>query len=92
MYVCLWLASAALAVSDIPWRGPVGAVRVGLAGGEVLINPTRRELSNSELNLVVTAADRNMIGELFVDLQIFSNYKCNVICRLTVIIFVWLLF
>ncbi|KAK4313762.1 hypothetical protein Pmani_014918 [Petrolisthes manimaculis] len=54
-------ASAALAVSDIPWRGPVGAVRVGLTGGEVLINPTRRELNNSDLNLVVTAADRNLV-------------------------------
>lgn len=76
MYVCLWSASAALAVSDIPWRGPVGAVRVGLAGGEVLINPTRRELSNSDLNLVVTAADRNLVGESFVGLafiKMFSN-------------------
>lgn len=54
-------ASAALAVSDIPWEGPVGAVRVGLIDGEVIVQPTRRELSKSALNLVVTAADRKLI-------------------------------
>lgn len=56
-------ASAALAVSDIPWRGPVGSVRVGLIDGEVVIHPTRRELSKSTLNLVVTGAEQNLVGE-----------------------------
>lgn len=54
-------ASAALAVSDIPWRGPVGSVRVGLIDGEVVIHPTRRELSKSTLNLVVTGAEQNLV-------------------------------
>ncbi|MPC21985.1 polyribonucleotide nucleotidyltransferase 1, mitochondrial-like [Portunus trituberculatus] len=54
-------ASAALAVSDIPWEGPVGAVRVGLIDGEVIVQPTRRELSKSSLNLIVTAADHKLI-------------------------------
>jgi len=49
-------ASAALVMSDIPWDGPVGAVRVGKALGssDFIINPTRKELASSELNLIVT--------------------------------------
>jgi polyribonucleotide nucleotidyltransferase len=49
-------ASAALSMSDIPWNGPVGAVRVGKPVGSTnfIINPTRKELTSSELNLIVT--------------------------------------
>lgn len=54
-------ASAALAVSDIPWMGPVGSVRVGLVDGEVITHPTRRELSKSSLNLVVTGAENKLV-------------------------------
>ncbi len=55
-------ASAALATSDIPWNGPVGAVRVGYVGGDVVVNPTRREMADSALNLVVTGtADKRAI-------------------------------
>ncbi|KAG7200165.1 hypothetical protein KM043_000600 [Ampulex compressa] len=53
-------ASAALSVSDIPWNGPVGAVRVGLIDKNLVINPTRREIQQSALNLIVTAIDRNL--------------------------------
>uniref|UniRef100_A0A4W3H703 polyribonucleotide nucleotidyltransferase n=1 Tax=Callorhinchus milii TaxID=7868 RepID=A0A4W3H703_CALMI len=49
-------ASAALALSDIPWNGPIGAVRVGLVDGEVVINPTRKEMTSSTLNLVLAGA------------------------------------
>uniref|UniRef100_A0A3Q4AXU4 Polyribonucleotide nucleotidyltransferase 1, mitochondrial n=1 Tax=Mola mola TaxID=94237 RepID=A0A3Q4AXU4_MOLML len=49
-------ASAALALSDIPWHGPIGAVRVGLVEGELLINPTRAEMNSSSLNLIVAGA------------------------------------
>ncbi|XP_025105301.1 polyribonucleotide nucleotidyltransferase 1, mitochondrial-like [Pomacea canaliculata] len=49
-------ASAALSVSDIPWDGPVGAVRVGLVDREVIVNPTRKQLQHSTLDLVITAA------------------------------------
>ena len=35
--------SAALAISDIPWNGPVGAVKVGLVDGELVINPTSEQ-------------------------------------------------
>ena len=46
-------ASAALTLSDIPWSGPVGAVRVGEIDGELVINPTSRQLLDSRLDLVV---------------------------------------
>ncbi|XP_022537599.2 polyribonucleotide nucleotidyltransferase 1, mitochondrial [Astyanax mexicanus] len=49
-------ASAALALSDIPWNGPIGAVRIGLVGEEFIVNPTRREMSSSKLNLVIAGA------------------------------------
>ena len=54
-------ASAALAVSDIPWNGPVAAVRVGLIDGEIVINATRREMSRSLLNLVVSSARPDLV-------------------------------
>lgn len=54
-------ASAALSLSDIPWNGPVGAVRIGICNGELVINPTRKEQENSTLNLVVTAAAQNLV-------------------------------
>lgn len=45
-------ASTALAISDIPFAGPVGAVRVGLIDDKFIVNPTFQELENSKLNLV----------------------------------------
>ncbi|KAM6366504.1 polyribonucleotide nucleotidyltransferase 1, mitochondrial isoform 3-T5 [Alca torda] len=54
-------ASAALALSDIPWNGPIGAVRVGLVDGETIINPTRKQMSSSALNLVVAGASQNQV-------------------------------
>jgi polyribonucleotide nucleotidyltransferase len=44
-------ASAAIMISDIPWNGPVGAVRVGRVNGEFLINPTYPEIEESDLDL-----------------------------------------
>lgn len=54
-------ASAALYLSDIPWDGPIGAVRVGMLGANLVANPSRRELANSSLNLIVVAANSNMV-------------------------------
>uniref|UniRef100_A0A8D8L084 polyribonucleotide nucleotidyltransferase n=1 Tax=Culex pipiens TaxID=7175 RepID=A0A8D8L084_CULPI len=54
-------ASAALSLSDIPWNGPVGAVRVGLVDNEIIINPTRKELQLSALDLVVSATKQNLV-------------------------------
>jgi polyribonucleotide nucleotidyltransferase len=45
-------ASAALMVSDIPWDGPLGAVRVGRIGGKFVANPTHAEMAESDLDLV----------------------------------------
>ena len=45
-------ASCALAISDIPFMGPMGAVKVGLVDGKFIINPTFKELEGSSLNLV----------------------------------------
>ncbi|MGC1378272.1 MAG: polyribonucleotide nucleotidyltransferase, partial [Anaerolineales bacterium] len=44
-------ASAAMMISDIPWGGPVGAVRVGRVDGEFVINPTFAETEKSDLDL-----------------------------------------
>lgn len=46
-------ASAALTISDIPFNGPVGAVRVGRVGGRFVINPGYAELETSDLNVVI---------------------------------------
>jgi polyribonucleotide nucleotidyltransferase len=44
-------ASAAIMISDIPWGGPVGAVRVGRVNGEFVVNPTFAEIETSDLDL-----------------------------------------
>jgi polyribonucleotide nucleotidyltransferase len=44
-------ASAALMISDVPWEGPVGAVRVGRINGEFVFNPTFDEIKESDLDL-----------------------------------------
>ena len=46
-------ASTALTISEIPFNGPVGAVRVGRIGGEFVVNPTFSQLAESELDLIV---------------------------------------
>jgi polyribonucleotide nucleotidyltransferase len=45
-------ASAALMVSDIPWEGPLGAVRVGRVGGKFIANPTHAEMAESDVDVV----------------------------------------
>ena len=51
-------ASAALALSGIPFDGPVAAARVGYVDGQYLLNPTAAELAASQLDLVVAGTDR----------------------------------
>jgi polyribonucleotide nucleotidyltransferase len=46
-------ASAALAISGIPFNGPIAAARIGYQNGQYLLNPTFKELTTSELDLVV---------------------------------------
>jgi len=49
-------ASAALQVSDIPFHGPIAAVRMGRIGGQLVVNPPISQLEQSELNLVVAGS------------------------------------
>ncbi|MFZ2541588.1 MAG: polyribonucleotide nucleotidyltransferase [Gallionella sp.] len=51
-------ASAALAISGIPFDGPIAAARVGYAHGQYILNPTATELDSSQLDLVVAGTDR----------------------------------
>ncbi len=53
--------SAALAVSDIPWNGPIGGSRVGLVEDEFIINPTTEEREESEMELVVAGTEEAMV-------------------------------
>ena len=46
-------ASAALAISGIPFNGPIGAARVGYINGEYVLNPTKAQLAESKMDLVV---------------------------------------
>ncbi len=46
-------ASASLMISDIPWHGPVGAVRIGYLNDELIVNPTFSEMEESKLDLIV---------------------------------------
>ncbi|MEX1119751.1 MAG: polyribonucleotide nucleotidyltransferase [Terrimicrobiaceae bacterium] len=54
-------ASAALAVSDIPFAGPVGAVRVGRVGGQLVINPTHAQMRESDLDLVYVGNENDIV-------------------------------
>ena len=54
-------ASAALAISGIPFNGPIGAARVGYVGGEYVLNPTATELKTSQLNLVVAGTQQAVL-------------------------------
>ena len=54
-------ASAALTVSDIPWAGPLGAVRVGRLGGKFVANPTHAEMADSDLDLVYVGNDKDIV-------------------------------
>ena len=51
--LCINGASAALTISELPFQGPVGAVRIGLIDDEFIINPTLQEIEESELDLIV---------------------------------------
>ncbi|MCB0881313.1 MAG: polyribonucleotide nucleotidyltransferase [Thermoleophilia bacterium] len=54
--LCINGASAALSISELPFMGPIGAVRIGLIGDEFVINPTFAELEESKLDLIVAGS------------------------------------
>jgi len=54
-------ASAALTLSDIPFLGPIGAVRVGLVNGQFLVNPTYNEMRESLVNIMVVGTSEGIV-------------------------------
>src|SRR5215467_3331790 len=54
-------ASASLMVSDIPWAGPLGAVRVGRINGKFVANPTHPEMAESDLDLVYVGNTNDIV-------------------------------
>lgn len=54
-------ASAALAISDIPFLEPIGEVRVGRINGELIINPTLKETEESDLELVIAGTESSIM-------------------------------
>src|SRR3982750_1528081 len=83
-------ASAALTLSDIPFQGPVGAVRVGLVNGQFLINPTYAEMRDSLLNIMVVGSADGIVmiesgakqvkEETVVDAIEFAHAEIKKIC------------
>lgn len=59
--VSLLGASAALAISGLPFQGPIGAARVGYSNGAYQLNPTRSALVSSDLDLVVAGTDQAVL-------------------------------
>ncbi len=59
--VAMNAASASLHVSDLPFHGPVGSVRVGMVGGRLILNPTYSETREGELDLVISGTKDGVI-------------------------------
>ena len=53
--------SAALAISDIPWNGPVGAVKMGLVGGKLIVNPDAEMRKVSDLDVTVVSTEKKVV-------------------------------
>src|SRR5437763_2281353 len=76
-------ASAALTLSDIPWEGPVGAVRVGRVNDQFVLNPTRAQITEGDLDLIVAgtrdaiimveAASKEIPEELMLEAMLFGH-------------------
>src|ERR1700753_2325793 len=83
-------ASCALALSDIPFHGPVGAVRIGIVDGEFIVNPTYSERLVSTLNIMVVGTKdgitmiesgaREISEERVVDAIEFAHSEIKKIC------------
>jgi polyribonucleotide nucleotidyltransferase len=83
-------ASAALTLSDIPFLGPIGAVRVGLVDGRLIVNPTYTEMRESLLNIMVVGTSDAIVmiesgakevkEETVVDAIEFAHTEIKKIC------------
>ncbi len=84
-------AGAALAVSDVPFNGPIGCVRVGRIDGEFILFPTHEELQESDLDLIVAghkgaismveAGAKEVTEEVMVKALIYAHDNIKIICR-----------
>ncbi|MCX7680148.1 MAG: polyribonucleotide nucleotidyltransferase, partial [Spirochaetes bacterium] len=84
-------ASASLAISGLPFKGPVGAVRVGRIAGNWIVNPTYSETEKSDLDLVVAGTERavtmiegkanNLSEKDMIDAVEFAHEYIKKICR-----------
>ncbi len=80
-------SSAAVHLSDIPWEGPLGAVRVGRINGEFLLNPTNAQREVSELDIIVSASEeaivmvegsaRGVPEDVMIDALLFGHEACR---------------
>jgi polyribonucleotide nucleotidyltransferase len=85
-------ASAALAISDIPFTGPIAEVRVGRLNGELVINPTYLQLQESEMDITVAGTDdsiamvegeaREVSEKEMLDAMVFAHGFIKQICAL----------
>jgi polyribonucleotide nucleotidyltransferase len=83
-------ASCALTLSDIPFHGPIGAVRVGLVNGQFIVNPTYSEMRDSLLNIMVVGGKDGIVmiesgakqvkEETVVDAIEFAHAEIKKIC------------
>ncbi len=80
-------ASAALSLSDMPWAGPIAAVRVGRVDGQFLVNPTFADQEKSELNLVVACSKEAIVmveggakevsDSVMIDALLFAHHEAQ---------------
>ncbi len=85
-------ASAALMISDIPWGGPVGAVRVGRIDGKLIINPTFAQIDESDLDLriagtkdallMVECGANEIPEDVMVEALVFGHQSLQALCEL----------
>jgi len=85
-------ASAALTISDIPFQGPVAAVRVGLVGDTFIINPKYNELEESKINIIVAGtkdavtmvegSGKEVSEELMLEAILFAHRELQIILDL----------
>ena len=53
--------TAAVAISNVPWGGPIGVVKVGMKDGKFVANPTQKDLLESKMDLVVSTTDKAIV-------------------------------
>src|SRR5215471_7880665 len=85
-------SSAALTISGIPFAGPIGAVRVALVDGRLVVNPTYKELANSPLELMIAGTEdavlmvesggREIAEEQMLEALAFGHEQCRRLARI----------